>query len=454
MDSTRSEGQPAAAAAERVVVRGCRVDTAPVRAVLTALDRPRLVWADATETLAAGGTAAVVTASGPERFDTVSRRAATVFEGLETVDTLPTGARPRFYGGFAFTDSHRATLDEAEPATDRTWQGFPAAKFVLPAVQFSLTVDGAWLTAAGAGPNAESRATARLERFRDRLEALPEFEISSPPGVRGRAYEPSRAAWHRQVEAAVSRIRDGHLRKVVLAQSLSVDLEERVTVADLLARLGDSYPGCYRFLFEGSTGGSFFGATPERLVTVRGNSVETEALAGSIGRGETRAEDEWLANRLRESGKNNHEHDLVVEAIRDQLAGLTDGVETGERSIRQLANVQHLRTPLRASLSREEHVLGLVEALHPTPAVGGLPPGHAMETIRETEAFDRGWYAAPVGWFDADRNGTFAVAIRSAVARDTDARLFAGAGIVRDSDPDAEWDELQLKYRPVLDELV
>jgi menaquinone-specific isochorismate synthase len=454
MDSTRSEGQPAATATQRVVVRGCRVETAPVRAVLTALDRPRLGWADATETLAAGGTTAVVTASGPERFDTVSRQAGTVFEELETVDPLPAGARPRFYGGFAFTDGHGGDPGEAGPPTDHTWRGFPAAKFALPAVQFSLTADGAWLTAAGTGPNAESTATARLERWRNRLEALPEFDVSSPPGVRGRAYEPSRAAWHRQVEAAVSRIRDGQLRKVVLAQSLSVDLEEPVTVADLLARLGDSYPGCYRFLFEGSAGGSFFGATPERLVTVGGNSVETEALAGSIGRGETKAEDEWLANQLRESEKNNHEHDLVVEAVRDQLAGLTDGIETGERSIRQLANVQHLRTPLRASLSRQKHVLTLVEALHPTPAVGGLPPGRALETIRETEAFDRGWYAAPVGWFDADGNGTFAVAIRSAVARGTGARLFAGAGIVRDSDPDAEWDELQLKYRPVLDELV
>jgi len=98
-------------------------------------------------------------------------------------------------------------------------------------------------------------------------------------------------------------------------------------------------------------------------------------------------------------------------------------------------------------------VLELVEALHPTPAVGGLPPDRALETIRETEPFDRGWYAAPVGWIDAAGNGTFAVGLRSAVATRRRATLFAGVGIVGDSDPDAEWDEVELKFRPILDEL-
>jgi len=455
MDSTRSEGQSARATPDRVVVRGCPVETAPVRTVVTALERPRLGWVDATETIAAGGTAVAVTAAGEDRFASVTRQATALFETIETGDSLPAGARPRFYGGFAFTDTHTDPgRRQSESGEDHTWQGFPAAKFVLPAVQFSLTADGAWLTAAAGGPNADAAATARLDRWRERLQALPEFDISTPPGVRGREYEPSKAAWREQVDTVVSRIRAGDLRKVVLAQSLSVTLDRPVTVTDVLARLGEVYPGCYRFLFEPARGGSFFGATPERLVTVRGDGVKTEALAGSIGRGETREEDEWLAEQLETSEKNNHEHDLVVEAIRDQLCGLTGDIETGERSIRQLANVQHLQTPIRASLPREEHVLSLVEALHPTPAVGGLPPGTALETIGETEAFDRGWYAAPVGWFDAEGDGTFAVAIRSAIARGTDARLFAGAGIVRDSDPDAEWDELQLKYRPVLDELV
>jgi menaquinone-specific isochorismate synthase len=189
------------------------------------------------------------------------------------------------------------------------------------------------------------------------------------------------------------------------------------------------------------------------LVSLRGRTVETDALAGSTGRGETPAEDEWLARELRDSEKDIHEHQLVVETIREQLSPLAESVTTGERAIRRLASVQHLQTPIRATLAADEHVLSLVEALHPTPAVGGLPPDAALETIRHAEAFDRGWYAAPVGWIDGDGNGTFTVAIRSGLSRAARAWLFAGAGIVADSDPDREWDEVQLKYRPMLDEL-
>jgi len=138
---------------------------------------------------------------------------------------------------------------------------------------------------------------------------------------------------------------------------------------------------------------------------------------GSTGRGDTPAEDEWLATELLESEKDGYEHEVVADAIREQLEPFASSVGTGDRSVRRLATVQHLRTPISAELAGDEHVLSLVEALHPTPAVGGLPPDAALETIRETETFDRGWYAAPVGWFDAPGNGTFAVAIRSALAR-------------------------------------
>ena len=239
----------------------------------------------------------------------------------------------------------------------------------------------------------------------------------------------------------------------MLAQSLAVGLAGELDVVDTLDRLSDTYPGCFRFLVEPGRGGTFFGATPERLVSLEGRTVQTEALAGSTGRGDTPAEDQWLASELQDSEKDVHEHELVTDAVRDQLTPLAASIRTGTRTVRRLATVQHLRTPIQATLNRDEHVLSLVEALHPTPAVGGLPPDAALRTIRETEAFNRGWYAAPVGWFDAAGDGAFGVAIRSALAREDAATLFAGAGIVGDSDPDSEWDELQLKYRPVMDEL-
>jgi len=415
--------------------------------LLTVFGRPRTGWADDRQTLVGGGAVVGLTAAGEERFETIRRGVEGLFEQVETDPTLPDGARPRVYGGFAFTPS------PVSRATDHPWHGFRSAEFRLPAIQFSLTGDGAWLTAAGVGRDAEQRANERLEAWHDRIRALPDLGVRGKPGTREKSYDPGKAEWNEQVSSAVSRIQNGTLRKVVLAQSLGVTLDRPVTVADLLTRLGSVYPDCYRFLFESARSGSFFGATPERLVRVNGTAVDTEALAGSIGRGETTEEDEWLADQLRASEKNSHEHELVVEAIRDQLGALTETVGTGTRSVRKLANVQHLQTPIRARLAAETHVVRLVDALHPTPAVGGLPPEQALETIGETEAFDRGWYAAPVGWIDGDGNGSFAVAIRSAITAGTDARLFAGAGIVADSNPDHEYDELQLKYRPVLDEL-
>lgn len=197
------------------------------------------------------------------------------------------------------------------------------------------------------------------------------------------------------------------------------------------------------------------GKRERRTATRRQRRLREEEHEQADGhrRGDTDDEDEWLANELLGSEKDNHEHELVAETIREQLAPLSAEIRVGDRGIRKLATVQHLWTPIDATLERDEHVLSLVDALHPTPAVGGLPPEAALDVIRDTEPFDRGWYAAPVGWFDADGDGSFAVALRSAIVEETLATLFAGVGLVADSDPDAEWDEVQLKYRPILDEL-
>jgi menaquinone-specific isochorismate synthase len=283
--------------------------------------------------------------------------------------------------------------------------------------------------------------------------------VESPPGVCERTRTTSRAEWRDAVEAAVTQIHSGDLRKVVLAQGLEARLERPLSIPSALSRLGETYPDCYRFLVEPvgedheGPAPAFFGATPERLVRLRGRTVNTGALAGTTGRGDTPDEDEWLAEELLADEKNVHEHELVAGAVRDQLAPFAASINAGDRRVRRLATLQHLFTPINATLEDDRHVLDIVEALHPTPAVGGLPPERALETIRETEPFDRGWYAAPVGWFDAAGNGEFAVAIRSAVAERDAATMFAGVGIVADSDPDREWDEVQLKYRSMLDTL-
>ncbi|WP_372913016.1 isochorismate synthase MenF [Salinigranum sp.] len=431
---------------ERLVSRTVRIGDPPFRAVLETATRPRTVWsAPGDATVVGSGAAATITANGPERFARVREAAEALFETGD-VHAGTEAARPRLFGGFAFHD---------EGAERSPWEAFPDARFVFPRVQVTYADNGTWLTVNAVGPDATAEAVeTRLEAERERLRDLTDGPMAPRPGIRERTRTTALDDWREGVEAAVSRIRAGDLRKVVLAQALEVDLATSLSVSDTLVRLGEKYPDCHRFLVEPPDGeASFFGATPERLVSVRGRTVETGALAGTTGRGETPTEDEWLARELMGSEKNIHEHDLVAETIRDQLAPFAASVAMGERQVRRLATVQHLWTPITAELERNYHVLDLVEALHPTPAVGGLPPADALQTIRETEPFDRGWYAAPVGWIDAAGYGSFAVALRSAVASGRTVTLFAGVGIVADSDPDREWDEVQLKYRPILDEL-
>ena len=436
-----------------LVSRTTAVEEPPFTAAFDAFDAPRTTWTAPDDALVVGGgVAAELTANGPDRFAAIRTATEELFASGD-VHAGTEAARPRVFGGFAFHEGACA----GDP-----WGPFPEARFVLPRVQLTLADNGAWLTVNDAGPDASPGAVElRLDHEVERLAGLGTADEAavgrgSPPrpGITTQRRTTSREAWGESVSAAVERIRGGELRKVVLAQALEADLTADFPRAATIDRLAARYPDCHRYCFEPDGGESiFFGVTPERLVSLRGRTVETDALAGTTGRGETPAEDEWLAEELLADDKNRHEHELVAETVRAQLEPYAASISAGDRRVRRLATVQHLHTPITAELNADRHVLELVEALHPTPAVGGLPPARALETIHETEPFDRGWYAAPVGWIDAAGNGAFAVAIRSAVASRRQATLFAGVGVVADSDPDREWDEIQLKSRPILDEL-
>ncbi len=193
-------------------------------------------------------------------------------------------------------------------------------------------------------------------------------------------------------------------------------------------------------------GRTFLGATPERLVRVEGRTFRTIALAGSIGRGADPAEDERLAAELLASAKDREEHEVVVEMLRRTLAPLAEELEVAaEPAVVTLRHVQHLATEVRGRLRQQAGILSLVERLHPTPAVGGAPRELALELIAAEERLDRGWYAGPLGWLDRHDDGEFVVAIRSGVVEDDRVSLFAGCGIVADSDPDREWAESEMK---------
>ena len=265
---------------------------------------------------------------------------------------------------------------------------------------------------------------------------------------------PSPAAFGEAVERAAGRISAGELRKVVLARSLVVDAGRELDVRTLLWRLRAVDPGCFAFA-AATPRGIMVGASPELLVSRSGEQVRANPLAGSAPRFGDPAEDSASGERLLASPKDREEHAIVAEAVADTLGPFCRELfHPAEPELLGTANVWHLSTPFRGRLREPApSVLRLVAALHPTPAVCGTPRDPARRAIEELEAFDRGCYAGPVGWMDADGDGEWAVALRCAELMGPRARLFSGAGIVAGSDPDGEIEETDRKFRALLDAL-
>lgn len=256
-----------------------------------------------------------------------------------------------------------------------------------------------------------------------------------------------------RVAAAVAAIRAGQFDKVVLSRALRFRHRQAFDPMAVVHRLRMAYPSCYAFSLATRAGESWVGASPERLVSVEGGRFRTEAIAGSIRRGATAGEDAALGRALLDSGKDRREHAHVIAAIRRRLAGLgVTRIEEGAIRVLRLANVQHLKTPL-AGVVPESGLLGLAAVLHPTPAVGGTPRGPALEHIAAVEPFDRGHFTGFFGYLRMNGDGELAVALRCARMRGTEAVLFAGAGLVEDSDPDAETAETDVKFNAMLEAL-
>ena len=263
----------------------------------------------------------------------------------------------------------------------------------------------------------------------------------------------SASEWMEMVATIVDMIQHGAFEKVVLARDIQVELNDPAGVFDIgvtLQRLRESYPAAYVFAVQ--RGERFFvGATPERLARVRDGQIYTMALAGSARRGESEEEDEQLGSELLQSEKNKSEHAIVVAMVQEALKNHCTNVHASSvPQLLKLRNVQHLKTAISGELIPGRCILDVMADLHPTPAVGGFPRLAALEAIRGTEKLDRGWYAGPLGWISASGQGEFAVALRSGLIDGGKAALFAGCGIVSNSDPEAEYAESCLKFEVML----
>lgn len=253
--------------------------------------------------------------------------------------------------------------------------------------------------------------------------------------------------WNIRLDETAQGLRQGEWNKVVWARETRLSCVSPPDPLFWLAHWREHAPHTFLFLFQPGTNSTFVGATPERLYTRNHREVYSEALAGTSVRGSDPEQDEFLAQMLLQSPKNRHEQKLVLDVLESQWREICSVVEKSpEPMLRKLQHVQHLWTPLRGVLREGVTDLELLQRLHPTPAVGGWPKQRVCRLLAQKEPFDRGWYAAPVGWFGV-RASEFAVALRSALIRDRDVYLYAGAGIVPGSESAMEWEELSLKQR-------
>jgi menaquinone-specific isochorismate synthase len=301
-----------------------------------------------------------------------------------------------------------------------------------------------WVTAIGSADQAPLPHAERMtHRSRGTINGHRPF-LGADLAVRE---EPGRAAWTESVRRILSSIDAGEVRKVVLARQLVVEAGAPFDRRAILDRLRRSHPSCFTY-----AAGGFVGASPELLIRRRGAEVASCPMAGTVRRGDTPDEDEALTAGLRRSVKEAEEHRLLVEAVVSALAPVcVERPSAGDPDVVSFPTVSHLATRVSGVLRQPApSALALAGLLHPTPAVGGLPRVEALAAIAALEEFDRGLYAGPVGWVDANGDGEWAVALRGAQLDGPRARLAAGAGIVAGSDPEAEWAETEAKLRPML----
>jgi len=399
---------------------------------------------------AIAGAEAVVefAASGPKRFAEAKEFISRTLAHTIAIGPLEENfAGPHFFVGAGF-------LPEAAAGAP-----FPPLRVFVPRWQVSRMGDGS-VAVANLVVTADAPLdllTAKVWKAHAKFRAFDYRAATSKerPSAPKRIEEVGEAGGYQQaVTRALEEIGRGDYEKVVLARAQRLTTAEEFHPLGVLNHLRQRYPGCYAFSIANGRGESFIGASPERLVRVAHGRMHTEALAGSAPRGESASADAACARALLHNDKDLREHRLVLDSIAACLSDLGIQLEhAAQPRILGLANVQHLHTPISASLPAGVHILDLVERLHPTPAVGGTPRTAAVAAIARLENFERGLYAGPCGWVDHRGGGEFFVGLRSALIGGNTAIAYAGAGIVAGSEPEKEFAETELKFKALVEAL-
>lgn len=350
----------------------------------------------------------------------------------------------RYYGGFSFARN---------PAHDDSWRCFGRQYFVLPRFELVKTVEGTFFVCNLPGRIDECERRSILSELESVV--FSNAAADSPNGVPKLVSEkdfPEKPRWEQMVRTALAACSEKRYEKIVLARRTVLGFSGSLNPLSVLQKLNQRALNSFKFCFQPECEQAFIGASPELLYYRNGRRLQSEAVAGTCVRGRTPEEDRCYGEALLKSEKDLREHRYVIDCIKDAFAPLVhprQNCNNTSVSLLKLAGIQHLITRFDFEIKENVPDAELLRALHPTAAVGGYPRHRTIGEIGRLEGFDRGWYAAPVGWVARDA-AEFVVAIRSGLVKENTIHLFSGAGIVNGSDPNSEWNEMNSKIEMFL----
>ena len=384
--------------------------------------------------------------NGKNRFQEIKEEWANIKESaiINGVNSGK-GTGPLCFGGFSFSSQ--------DTCPDSTWSQYGHYLFYIPTYLITETKQGFYLTTSiYLEPHMSDREIEQFMRERDVFLSMTVTNQRNMPVI-VEQQEHLVGDWKQAIVSSIDDIRKGEMEKIVLARELRLRFEEDIPSHLVLQNLMIQQNSSFIFGLE-SGEHCFVGASPERLVKKEGESIFSACLAGSIPRGIDDETDIELGNELLTDVKNRSEHQFVVNMMRKAMEQYCLEITIPDAPVlMKLKNIQHLYTPVECVSKPGTSVLDFVELLHPTPALGGAPRDVAMDKIERYEGMDRGFYAAPIGWMDIYGNGDFSVGIRSGLLQGDKASLYAGCGIVEKSDPDSEYMETKVKFKPMLSAL-
>ncbi|MBO1005977.1 isochorismate synthase, partial [Pseudogracilibacillus auburnensis] len=347
------------------------------------------------------------------------------------------GTGPLIFGGFSFDP-----LSKKEPE----WELYEDYLFYLP--RYMLTVvDNEWYLTVN---SLNDDHVLLQKKMKDFLMKLTSNQMNQSEMQTFSSEEIGVDEWLKAVEDIVDELKSTELKKVVLARKLNMQCTNQISSESVINNLLEQQPTGFTFSLTAKSS-SFLGASPERLVKKTKDYILSDSLAGSMARSKDQNEDDELGEMLLNDHKNLFEHELVVAMIEDALIPYCTNIHVPNKpKLLKMPDIQHLYTPIIGTAKKDTSIFDIVQELHPTPALGGVPTKAAMVKIREREEMDRGFYAAPIGWTDYRGNGEFVVAIRSGLVEENNAILFAGCGLVADSKSEEELVETGIKFQPML----